>query len=211
LGEGEARAGISFVRAMVIFVKSLSYRIKSVEIGLNEGVCMRRTVMNFWLDILIFIAFIGMTSTGVLLLDVPHGFGGTILGLTRYDWGDLHWVSSLLFVFLIMAHLVLHWNWTKYSCKKHLGVGPKTLAIVLVVMVLLFCIIAPIYLTKDFPSRKEFKRAYQRGLSGEIDIGIINNLVPIFTHLPDVGPSGKSTKSVEKAVMRDEKRKIDRS
>jgi hypothetical protein len=55
---------------------------------MKEGVSMRRTVMNFWLNIIIFIVFIGMTFTGVLLLGVPYGFGGTILGLARYDWGD---------------------------------------------------------------------------------------------------------------------------
>jgi hypothetical protein len=171
---------------------------------------MRRTVMNFWLDIFIFIAFIGMTSTGVLLLDVPYGFGGTILGLPRYDWGDLHWILSLLFVVLAMIHLALHWSWTTASFKKRLGVGPKALAIVLGVMIILFCIIAPIYLTKDFPGRKEFKQAQQRGLTDEIDGGILKNSASMAASL-DAGPWGRSKKLVEVAALRDEKMETDTS
>ena len=169
---------------------------------------MRRTVMNFWLNIIIFIVFIGMTFTGVLLLGVPYGFGGTILGLARYDWGDLHWVLSLLFVVLTIIHLALHWSWTTASFKKRLGVGPKALAIVLLAMVLIFCIIAPIYLTKDFPGRKEFKQAQHRGLTDEIDGGIAKNLAS-FAASPDAEPWGKSGKLVELAVFQEVKMEID--
>ncbi len=171
---------------------------------------MRRTVMNFWLNIIIFIVFIGMTFTGVLLLGVPYGFGGTILGLARHDWGDLHWVLSLLFVVLTMIHLALHWSWTTASFKKRLGMGPKALAIVLVVMVLIFCIIAPIYLTQDFPGRKEFKQAQHRGLTAEIDGGIAKNSASVAAS-PDAGPRGKGKKFVEVTALRDEKTETDTS
>jgi hypothetical protein len=171
---------------------------------------MRRTAMNFWLDILIFIVFIGMTSTGVLLLGVPYGFGGTILGLPRYDWGDLHWVLSLLFVVLIVAHLLLHWSWTTASFKKRLSVGPKALAIVLVAIVLIFCIIAPIYLTKDFPGRKEFKQAQYRGSSDQFDVEIARNSASVAAS-PDAVPTGKSKETVGTTALRDEKMETDTS
>ena len=170
---------------------------------------MRKIVVNFWLDILIFVVFIGMTSTGVLLLGVPYGFGGAILGLPRHDWGDLHWVLSLLFVILIVIHLALHWSWTTASFKKRLGMGPKALAIVLVVMVLIFCIIAPIYLTKDFPGRKEFKQAQHRGLN-EIDGDIAKNSASVAAS-PDAGPRGEGKKFVEVTALRDEKMETDTS
>jgi hypothetical protein len=176
---------------------------------MKEGVSMRRSIMNFWLNIIIFIVFIGMTFTGVLLLGVPYGFGGTILGLARYDWGDLHWVLSLLFVVLTIIHLALHWSWTTASFKKRVGVGPKALAIVLLAMVLIFCIIAPIYLTKDFPGRKEFKQAQHRGLN-EIDGDIAKNSASVAAS-PDAGPSGKSRKLVEVTALRDEKMETDTS
>ena len=171
---------------------------------------MRRTVTNFWLDILIFIAFIGMTSTGVLLLGVPYGFGGTILGLPRYDWGDLHWVLSLLFVVLTMIHIALHWSWMTASFEKRLGVGSKAVAIVLVAMILIFCIILPIYFTKDFPGRKEFAHAHDRVSSDEFDGEIAENSVQMAAS-PDVGPSGKSGKLIELAVLQNEKTEIDTS
>lgn len=171
---------------------------------------MRRTAMNFWLDILIFVVFIGMTATGVLLLGVPYGFGDTILGLPRYDWGDLHWVLSLLFVVLTMIHIFLHWSWTTASFEKRLGVGPKALAIVLVAIVLIFFIIAPIYLTKDFPGRKEFKRVQHRFSSDQFDGGIAKNSASLAAS-PDAGTSGKSKKFVEVTALRDEKIETDTS
>jgi hypothetical protein len=171
---------------------------------------MRRTAMNFWLDILIFVVFIGMTSTGVLLLGVPYGFGGSILGLPRYDWGDLHWVLSLLFVVLTMIHLALHWSWTTASFKTRLGVGPKAVAIVLVAMVLIFCIIAPIHLTKDFSGRKELKQAQQRGSLDEIDGEIAQNSAFVAAS-PDAGSWGKSKKLLGMTALRDEKMETDTS
>lgn len=149
---------------------------------------MKRNLLNFGLNIFIFVIFMGMTFTGGWLLRVPYMFDGTIVSLTRYDWGTLHWMLSLLFIILIIFHLILHWNWTKMCFRKFLNVGPKTLAIALKVMVLFFNIIAPIHLTKDFPSRKEFKNASQSAFSfEEDDSGLMDNICINFINLDDAG------------------------
>lgn len=40
-----------------------------------------------------------------------------LFGLDRHDWGNIHFILALLFVFLILVHIVLHWTWIK-SCAK---------------------------------------------------------------------------------------------
>jgi hypothetical protein len=35
------------------------------------------------------------------------------LGLARHHWMDIHIISSLIFIILIIIHLILHWHWIK--------------------------------------------------------------------------------------------------
>ena len=76
--------------------------------------------INFYLDIVLFIAMMGLIATGVILhLVLPHGSGQlTFLGLRRHGWGDIHFWIALLFTTLILVHLVLHWNWIKAKLVK---------------------------------------------------------------------------------------------
>jgi len=56
-----------------------------------------------------------------LILPSGQGFRGgrgdsdinLFLGLERYNWLDIHTISSLIFVGLIIVHLILHWYWIK--------------------------------------------------------------------------------------------------
>ena len=131
---------------------------------------MKKNMMNFWIDVLTFVDFIAVLFTGVLLREFPPTLSGaTILGVSRYDWADLHWVLSLSLILFIFAHLVLHWGWAKGSFKKYLRVGPKALAVAATLIVILSSIVAPVYLTKDLPSRKEVKATYLKASSLEVD------------------------------------------
>jgi len=122
--------------------------------------------MNFWVDIIIFIDFMAVIFTGVLIHRFPYELkGGTILGFPRFDWGDLHWVLALFLIFSILLHLALHWTWTKVSFNKHLRIEPKVLAITAITIVILCGIVAPIYLTKDFANRKLLKDTYRASYS----------------------------------------------
>ena len=131
---------------------------------------MKKNMMNFWIDVLTFIDFIAVLFTGILLREFPPTLSGaTILGVSRYDWADLHWVLSLSLILFIFTHLVLHWNWAKVSFKNYIRVGPRTLVITTTVVVVFCAIVAPVYLTKDFPSRKDVKAAYPKASSFEVD------------------------------------------
>jgi hypothetical protein len=131
---------------------------------------MKKNIMNFWMDILIFVNFFGVIFTGVLLFRFPYEASErTILGITRYDWGDMHWMLSFIFIILICAHLVLHWNWAKVSFNKYLKMKPKTIVIVVTVVTVLISILVPAYLTKDFPNRKNFRDSYPKISSVEVE------------------------------------------
>jgi len=124
---------------------------------------MTKKSLNFWIDILIFIDFILVAFTGIVLREFPVDPSGcTVLGVPRKELADLHWVLALSMILFIFAHLLLHWGWAKVSFKKHLRVGPKTLAVTAVVLVAISMIVAPVYLTKDLPSRKDLKPAYSK-------------------------------------------------
>jgi hypothetical protein len=89
---------------------------------------MRRTTLNFVVDLIGFVDLLLLATTGGILRWVlPPGSGGghgdgfrrgrdpgeikELLGLGRHDWGDIHFVLALLFVLVMLIHLYLHWRW----------------------------------------------------------------------------------------------------
>ncbi len=124
---------------------------------------MKKKSLNFWINILIFIDFILVVFTGIVLREFPVDMSGcTVLGVPRKELGDLHWVLSLSMILFIFAHLVLHWGWAKVSFRKHLRLGPKALAVTAIMLVVISMIVAPVYLTKGLPGGKASKAAYSK-------------------------------------------------
>jgi len=96
---------------------------------------MRRTTLNFIVDSISFADLLLLAATGTIMKWVlPPGSGGRgygfrggrdpaelreLLGLTRHDWGSIHFILALLFILLILVHIVLHWTWIK-TCGKSL-------------------------------------------------------------------------------------------
>jgi len=75
---------------------------------------MKRTNLNFIIDIVAFVGFVLLTTTGVLLryiLPPGSGYYSTIWSLNRHEWGDIHFWVSMVFFLVLTFHLVLHWNW----------------------------------------------------------------------------------------------------
>lgn len=90
---------------------------------------MRRNVLNFLVDVVTLLAILAMIATGLLIRFVlPPGTGGrhgerglTLWGMSRHDWGDLHfWVSVALGVLLVL-HVALHWSWVCLMVSRSLG------------------------------------------------------------------------------------------
>ena len=136
---------------------------------------MKKKSLNFWIDLLIFIWFIAVVFTGIILREFPIDLGEcTVLGVPRKELADLHWVLSLSMIIFIFAHLVLHWSWAKISFRKHLRLGPKALAVAAIVLVVISMIVAPVYLTKDIPKRKSEKVTYSKAESSPDIVYAIN-------------------------------------
>ncbi|MBU2572037.1 MAG: DUF4405 domain-containing protein [Gammaproteobacteria bacterium] len=75
---------------------------------------MKRSHLNFIIDIAAFAGFVFLTTTGVLIRYLlPPGSGrfATIWGIDRHQWGTVHFWVSVLFFAILALHLLLHWRW----------------------------------------------------------------------------------------------------
>jgi len=81
---------------------------------------MNKVTMNYWVDVLIAVAFVISAITGLAFLVMGSGgyqggrnarFATAFLGLDRAQWSDLHTLGSLVMISGVGLHLVLHWNW----------------------------------------------------------------------------------------------------
>jgi len=80
---------------------------------------MNRNSWKYLIDSLLFICFVGIIFTGILMgLFIPKGpavaeSSKYFLGLHRHDWGNIHFYLSIAFVILTVVHLGLNWSWIK--------------------------------------------------------------------------------------------------
>jgi hypothetical protein len=76
---------------------------------------MKRTMVNFVVDTVTFLAMAVVVVTGVVMEWVlPPGSPGrglTLLGLDRHGWGDVHFWGAVSLAVLVIVHLWLHWAW----------------------------------------------------------------------------------------------------
>jgi hypothetical protein len=77
---------------------------------------MRKDLLNFIVDAIALLAILGLLLTGltVTYLLPPGSRGGhglTLWGLSRHDWGDVHFWLAISVVALFWLHVALHWTW----------------------------------------------------------------------------------------------------
>lgn len=97
--------------------------IVAVEADLETNV-MQRTSLNLAIDIALAALFLAMAATGYLLffpLPPSSNKNLTLWGLSRHQWGEIHFCISLVLTALLALHLVLHWSWLISVVKKRLG------------------------------------------------------------------------------------------
>jgi hypothetical protein len=89
---------------------------------------MNRTIANIIIDLAAALLFVGMIATGyVMRFPLPPGTNRilTLWGLTRHQWGAIHYWISLGLLAVIAAHLVLHWKWIVTVVGKRLRLVTK--------------------------------------------------------------------------------------
>ena len=94
---------------------------------------MKRSSLNFIVDLAGFIDLLGMVLTGLIMKYIlPPGSGGLGCGrhggcggehirhlwsMGRHDWGNIHFWLAVLFIVLMIVHIILHWSWIKNYLK----------------------------------------------------------------------------------------------
>jgi hypothetical protein len=74
---------------------------------------MTRNAFNFVIDAASFLVVLGLIGTGLINRFVlpPRSGGMSVWGLTRHDWGDVHFWLAVVAGGLLLVHLALHWQW----------------------------------------------------------------------------------------------------
>ncbi len=93
---------------------------------------MRRTTLNFAVDLVTLAVMLTMASTGLLLRFVlpPGSRGGaglTLWSLDRHQWGDIHFWLAVGLVSLLVLHVALHWTWACATLRSLLGRSAESL------------------------------------------------------------------------------------
>ena len=85
---------------------------------------MRKKVVNYYVDVVILILFVGLAYTGMLLQIVyhmkEHSSDFLVMGLNRSGWLAIHKILSVMNSLGIGLHIILHLDWFKAVIKKRL-------------------------------------------------------------------------------------------
>ena len=85
---------------------------------------MKRSILNIVIDALAAAIMLGMIATGIIIrFTLPPGSGRVlgVWGLTRHQWGDLHFWMALAAVAIVVLHLTLHWTWVVSVVRRWIG------------------------------------------------------------------------------------------
>jgi hypothetical protein len=102
---------------------------------------VKRSTLSFIIDAVSFVDLLALIGTGVILRWVlPPGTGGLgralsggqggehikeLWGMSRHEWGTIHFWYAMVFVVLMAVHVVLHWTWIKSYVKSLFGATAK--------------------------------------------------------------------------------------
>jgi hypothetical protein len=85
---------------------------------------MKRILDNLHVDVLAAVLMVAMIATGYILrFPLPPGSNKalSLWGLTRHQWGAVHFWISLGLLVLVVVHVCLHWQWIVVTVKRRLG------------------------------------------------------------------------------------------
>ena len=111
---------------------------------------MKRTTLFFAVDVIAFVLFVLLTSTGILVrYTLPPGSGHftTLLGMDRHDWGEIHFWMALVLLATLAVHLFFHWKWlvSMIKGKPREGSGIRFALAIVGLIALLGLVIAPLF------------------------------------------------------------------
>jgi hypothetical protein len=104
---------------------------------------MKPVWRNFWTDAVLLLQMLALLVTGIILkYGLPpgqgrgRGYGGgwgwrgghgghrgdgsgprELWGLSRHEWGDVHFWIAVSLIAVLVLHLVLHWSWITHRVR----------------------------------------------------------------------------------------------
>jgi mono/diheme cytochrome c family protein len=87
---------------------------------------MKRTLVNLLIDLAAAVLFLGMLATGYLIrFPLPPGTNKalSLWGLSRHQWGGIHFWISVALLSVLLVHLALHWQWVVTVIRRQLTQG----------------------------------------------------------------------------------------
>ena len=87
---------------------------------------MKRTTVNPLVDSFAAFLFVGMIATGyILYFTLPPGTNKSLSlwGLSRHQWGQVHFWISVGLLAVLLAHVALHWQWILAIASQRLGLA----------------------------------------------------------------------------------------
>ena len=122
---------------------------------------MKRPTLNLIVDGLALTGFVFLISTGLIMHFVlPPGSGGgpgghrvaiTIWGLSRHQWGEIHFWIAVGLLIVLSLHLFLHWRWvvsTVCGLNKETS-GLRVILGILALLALVLVLVAPFLATPE--------------------------------------------------------------
>lgn len=110
---------------------------------------MQRFTLSILVDVVAFVGFVFLTTTGILLhylLPPGSGHWAEVWSLNRHDWGVIHFWISVAFFGVLSLHLFLHWRSIVNLLKGQTGEGGLRLALgVVALLVILALAVAPLF------------------------------------------------------------------
>ncbi len=84
---------------------------------------MKQTTWKYVVDVVMFLAMVGIILIGLLLAFIikegptAQAGGKYFLDLHRHQWSNIHLFLSLFFSGALVFHLILEWSWIKGKTK----------------------------------------------------------------------------------------------
>ena len=138
---------------------------------------MRRSTITWVIDLAAFVGVVLLVATGFLMrYALPAGSGGLhglgtgpraaarpiafILGLTRHEWGEVHFWIAVGVMGILALHLLMHWRWIVYVLRGEPtnAVGWRIALGIIGLLGLLAIVAVPLLIPTEHESRSELAR-----------------------------------------------------
>ncbi|MBV1873406.1 MAG: DUF4405 domain-containing protein [Gammaproteobacteria bacterium] len=137
---------------------------------------MKKNDLIVIIDLVAFVAFLFLTTTGVLLrylLPERSGHWQTILGLNKHEWGTLHFWIAVVLLIVLALHLLQHKKFIRNVFKgrnkerMNVRIALGIIGLIAVIFLAMLPLISPVEVPSKLkkPDRLHFQKGKSISLS----------------------------------------------